>query len=40
MGHAADNRDLKIEVLRHFPRIANVNNIKSCDQGVAVRLAV
>ena len=33
-----DNGDLKIEVLRHFPRIANVR--KSRDQGLAVRFAV
>ena len=33
-----DNRELKIEVLRHFPRIANVR--KSRDQGLAVRFAV
>ena len=31
-------RDLKIEVLRHFPRTANVR--KSRDQGPAVRFAV
>ena len=31
-------RDLKIEVFRHFPRIANVK--KSCDQCLAVRFAV
>ena len=32
------NRELKVEVFRHFPRTANVK--KSRDQGLAVRFAV
>ena len=33
-----DNRELKIEVFRHFPRTANVK--KSRDQCLAVRFVV
>ena len=38
LGPLLVNRDLKIEVFRHFPRTANVK--KSRDQSLAVRFAV